>query len=91
MAENKRKRSQKRHTSRLMRFSEVKGKTVETVEIDDDATAIAIVFQDKTILSFDLDHGIMVFPELSDHKTGNWRKLKRWPAIHSSPSMVKWL
>lgn len=96
MAENKRKRSREGHTSRLTRFPEVKGKIVDVIEIDDDAAAISIVFQDKTLLSFDLDHGLTVYPELSQYKTGqrktgDWHTIKRWPAVRSSPSMVKWL
>ena len=90
MATSKGTRSRRQHTSRLLRFPEVKGKIVESVEIDDEVEMISIVFQDKTILSFDLDHGIMAFPELSDYKTGNWRPIKRWPAMHSSSSMAKW-
>lgn len=90
MAENKRKRSPKRHTRRILRFPEVNGKIIETVEIDDEVSAISIVFQDKTILSFDLDPILAVFPELSDHRSGDWRPIKRWPAMRSSPSMAKW-
>jgi hypothetical protein len=94
MAKNKTKRWRKRNKaavlSRLQRFPEVTGKTVETVEIDDDATAITIVFRDKTILSFDLDPILAVYPELSAHKRGEWKPIKRWPRVSSSPTMVKW-
>ena len=89
MADRKSTRSRKRHTS-LMRFLEVKGKTVEAVEIDPDLTAITILFQDKTVLSFDLDPMLVLFPELASLKTGNWRSIKRWPALRSKISMVKW-
>ena len=89
MAAFKRTRSRKRHTS-LVRFPEVKGKTVEAVEIDPDFTAITILFEDKTALSFDLDRMLVVFPELASLKTGNWRSLKKWPALRSKTSMVKW-
>jgi hypothetical protein len=85
LAENKPKRS-----SHLHQFSEVKGKTVEAVELDADATAIVILFQDNTALSFDLDPGLSVFPELRKRGKGDWRKIKRWSPIHSSPSVVKW-
>jgi hypothetical protein len=47
--------------------------------------AITILFQNKTALSFDLDPVLTVFPELSDWKTGNWKGIKRWRAIHSKP------
>lgn len=89
MADNKRTRSRKRHTS-LIRFSEVKGKTIEAVEIDPDLTAISILFQDKTALSFDLDPVLLVFPELGSLKTGNWRSRKRWPVMRSKPAMLRW-
>ena len=74
----------------MLRFPEVKGKTVEAVEIDPDFTAITILFEDKTALSFDLDPVLVVFPELANLKTGNWRSLKKWPALRSKTSMVKW-
>jgi hypothetical protein len=85
LAENKPKRY-----TRLHQFPEVKGKTVEAVEVDDDATAIVILFQDNTALSFDLDPGFSVFPELRKRGKGDWRKIKRWPEIQSAPTFVKW-
>jgi len=51
--------------------------------------AIAIVFNDKTVLSFDLEPMVVVFPELSDWKTGNWEGIKRWPSLRSKISMVE--
>ena len=89
MAALKRTRSPKRHT-RLLRFPEVQGKSVEAVEVDPDVTAITIHFQDKTALSFDLDPVLLVFPELGSLKTGNWRSRKKWPALRSKPTMVRW-
>jgi hypothetical protein len=90
MAAHKRNRSRKRHTRQFLRFPEVKGKTVEAVEVDPDLTAIVVLFQDKTALSFDLDPCLTVFPELSDWKTGNWRGIKRWRPLHSKLTMVSW-
>ena len=90
MADSKRTRPSKRQTSRIVRFPEVRGKIVQAVEVDDEVEVISILFDDKTILSFDLDRGLTVFPELSDYKTGNWKPIKRWPAVRSSESMVKW-
>jgi hypothetical protein len=63
---------------------------VESVEVDPDVQAVVILFTDRTALSFDLDPRLIVFPELSDWKTGNWRGIKRWPALNSKISMVKW-
>jgi len=90
MAVHKRNRSRKRRTSRFLYFREVKGKIVEQVEVDPDLQAITILFKDRTALSFDLDPCLTVFPELSDWKSGNWKGIKRWPALHSKISMVSW-
>ena len=89
MAAHKRTHWRKRRTS-FLRFPEVKGKIVESVEIDPAVRAITILFQDKTALSFDLEPSLTVLPELSDWKTGNWRGVKRWPAVHSKISIVSW-
>lgn len=77
-------------SSRMLHFPEVKGKTLEAVEVDPDVTAITVLFEDKTALSFDLDPVLLLFPELGSLKTGNWRSRKRWPAMRSRPSMVRW-
>jgi hypothetical protein len=89
MAENKRKRTRKELSS-YHRFPEVKGKTVELVEVDQDAQAILILFDDNTALGFEIDSSHVVFPELSDRKRGNWKPLKKWKPIHSTLTMVKW-
>jgi hypothetical protein len=90
LAALKGKRARKKSPRQLTYFREVKGKIVEHVEIDPDLNAITILFQDKTTLSFDLEPRLTVFPELSDWKTGNWRGIKRWRAMHSKISMVSW-
>ena len=90
MADSKRAHSRKRRRSNFTRFPEVKGKMVESVEVDPDGQAVVILFKDRTALSFDLDTRLTVFPELSDWKTGNWKGIKRWPALHSKTSLVKW-
>ncbi|HET9365130.1 MAG TPA: hypothetical protein VFP71_09005 [Candidatus Angelobacter sp.] len=89
MAGSKRTRSRKQRT-KFSYFPEVKGKTVESVEIDPDVQCLTILFSDKTALSFDLDPMLVVFPELASLKTGNWRCIKRWPALRSKISMVEW-
>jgi hypothetical protein len=89
MADRKTTRSRKRHT-RMLRFTEIQGKTLEAVEVDPDVTAITILFEDKTALSFDLDPMLLVFPELGSLKTGNWRSRKRWPVMRSKPAMLRW-
>jgi hypothetical protein len=90
MAALKTTHSRRKRKKGFTYFPEVKGKTIESVEIDGDAQAISILFQDKTALSFDLDPSLSIYPELSDWKTENWKGIKRWPSIHSKVSMVKW-
>jgi hypothetical protein len=92
MADSKGTRSRKRKKavrfSHLLKFPEVKGKTIDEVELDPEAQAIVILFQDNTALSFDLDPGLGVFPELSDRRDGS---LKRWKPLHTPSSILKWL
>jgi hypothetical protein len=90
MADQKRTRSRKRRSRDYLRFPEVKGKIVERVEIDPEADAVVIVFQDHTVLSFDIAPHVLVYPELSDWKSGNWKGIKRWPPVQSRGSIVKW-
>jgi hypothetical protein len=85
MATSKRTHSPKK---RSRRFAGVHGKIVERVEID--AEVIGIYFQDKTALTFDVESINIIYPELSDWRTGNSRSIKKWPEIRSKPSMVEW-
>lgn len=89
MANRKPTRSGNKRTS-YRRFPEVRGKVVSEIEIDPDAQAILILFEDKTALSFDLNSSHAVFPEFSKRYRGNWKPLKKWPPVHSPISMVKW-
>jgi hypothetical protein len=73
---------------RSRRFAGVRGKIVERVEID--AEVIGIYFQDKTALTFDVESINIIYPELSDWRTGNMRSIKKWPAVRSKPSMLSW-
>jgi len=83
MAEDKVTRSRKRRKSPA--FPEVKGKIVEAIEMapTDAGYAIGIMFQDRTYLCFDVEPFVMVIPELSDWKTGNWKEIKRWRPVQS--------
>jgi hypothetical protein len=91
MAKKKGTQPRRRRSKDFLHFPEVKGKIVEMVEVDPAAQAITILFQDKTLLSFDIDSRHYIFPELSDWKTGEWRGMKRWPVIKSSLTIVKWI
>jgi hypothetical protein len=48
------------------------------------------MFEDNTVLGFDIDSSHVVFPQLSDRRKGNWKSIKQWPPIYSPISMVKW-
>jgi hypothetical protein len=89
MAKSKVKSSRKQRSS-YHRFPEVRGKVVSLVEVDDNASAIIIMFEDNTVLGFDIDSSHVVFPQLSDRKKGNWKSIKQWRPIYSPISMVKW-
>ena len=89
MANRKGTHSRKKDTS-YRHFPEVKGKVVSQVEVDHNASAIIIMFEDNTVLGFDIDSSHVVFPQLSDRKKGNWKSIKKWRPIDSPISMVKW-
>jgi hypothetical protein len=84
MADRKSKSSRKRRT-RHPSFSEFKGKIVHDIEarVTDDGCAVGIMFDDRTYLSFDVETGVSILPELSDLKTGEYTPLKRWRPITS--------
>jgi hypothetical protein len=80
MANKKRTR---RNRAKQLPFAQFKGKTVSEIEArtTDDGCAIGIMFDDRTYLSFDIEMGVTIQPELSDFKTGEYRPLKRWQPI----------
>ena len=71
--------------SRLMEFPEVRGLTVEKVELsaDSDFPCISIRFQDNTDLTVVIDPWLTFRADYSRWKAGNQKVLKRWPAVHS--------
>ncbi len=79
----------RRRSTGFLTFPEVRGKTVQLIELDPDAQAVVILFSDSTALSFDVDSCHIVYPELSRRKTGNWTPIKKWRAVQSSLSMAK--
>jgi hypothetical protein len=69
--------------SRLTTFPEMKGRTVERIEVclSSDYHCVSIRFEDKTDFTVEIDTR-MVFQALhSDWKAGDMRVLKRWPAL----------
>ena len=84
MAEEQRNEYPKQDTRRV-RFEEVKGKTVERIEVNVDGGHynIDIHFTDKTGLILDVEPFVAVFPYLGDWKTGERKMLKEWKPIKS--------
>ena len=70
---------------RVLEFPQMKGRTVEKLELftSSDDHSIEIQFQDKTLLSFRLELGFTLNAEYLDSKTGDGRVIKRWPPIRS--------
>jgi hypothetical protein len=80
-----RKRTKKRPYQRVQKFPAAKGKIVAEVElsISPDYRIIEIVFQDKTSLTFNLESCLQVTPEIVSWKSGSYKPMKRWKAVHS--------
>jgi hypothetical protein len=74
----------------ILRFPQARGKTIELVELSasDEQYTIDIRFEDKTVLTFDLEPCVGVFPGLLDWKTGEYKLLKRWKPVYSRSSRV---
>jgi hypothetical protein len=68
------------------RLEEIAGKTVEYAEIftSGEYHSITVCFQDKTALHFVIDPGFTLDTTYDDRKTGDLRRLKRWPLIQSA-------
>ena len=68
------------------RMEEVKGKIVDYVEFftSSESHSIDICFQDKTTLHFNIDPSFLLETEYADWKTGNWRRIKRWPTLRAA-------
>jgi hypothetical protein len=73
---------------RVHKFPAAKGKIIAEVElsISTDYNIIEIVFQDKTSLNFELEPCVMVFPEIANWKSGEYKPVKRWRPIHGRSS-----
>ena len=69
------------------RFEEIKDKPVDFVEIftSGEYHSINVRFTDKTNLHFTIEPCFTLQTEFADLKTGNWRRIKRWPLIRSMP------
>jgi hypothetical protein len=75
----------KKPYQQVHKFPAAKGKIIAEVElaISPDYRIIEIVFQDKTSLTFNIEPCFQVVPELVNWKSGSYKPMKRWRAIHS--------
>lgn len=93
MAENKRKRSRKRRKvvplQDSLKFPQAEGRTVAEVRLRalSDEYSIAIEFQDRTSLYFNIEPCVSVAPEFGMvTEAGSWRRLKAWRPVQSPSS-----
>lgn len=65
----------------------MKGRTVEKIEFYSSGGyhTIGVNFQDKTMLSFDINPAFTVKALFENWETGDPRLLRRWPQIRSAP------
>jgi hypothetical protein len=72
---------QRRLPSECVRYTEMKGRTVERIEVwlSSDYHCVSIRFEDKTDFTVEMDTRMICHALHSDWKTGNMRVLKRWP------------
>lgn len=71
---------------KLVQFANMKGRTVEAIELDtsSDHHAVSVRFADQTELWLVLDTGFTVRAQHVDMKSGDSHLLKRWPEIRSA-------
>jgi hypothetical protein len=79
------KRTKTKPSQRVHKFPTAKGKIIADVElsVSPDYNVIEVVFEDKTSLSFNIEPCFQVTPELVSWKSGSYKPMKRWPAVHS--------
>jgi len=70
---------------RFHRFEEAQGKPLDYIEFftTGEYHSIDVCFQDKTTMHFVIEPGFTLETDYADWKTGNWRRIKRWPLIRS--------
>jgi hypothetical protein len=76
----------RRHSGRTFyKMEEFKGKTVDYLQVftSGEYHSISVRFQDKTSLDFIIDPRFTVDTDYTDWKTGDLRRIKRWPLILS--------
>lgn len=70
---------------KVLRFSQAKGKTVESIEFSTELGyhSISINFTDKTSLNCEIEARFLVEADYSDWKTGNQRVIRRWRPVQN--------
>lgn len=73
----------RRWLQRCVRYKEMKGRTVERIEIwfSPEYRCISVRFEDKTDFTVEITPRMAFRATHSDLKTGEMRVLKRWPVI----------
>ena len=70
---------------RFHRFEEAQGKPLDYIEFftAGEYHSIDVRFQDKTAMHFVIEPGFTLEADYADWKSGDWRRIKRWPLIRS--------
>jgi hypothetical protein len=71
---------------RFVRLGEVRGKTLAWIELYTarlDGHSITLRFQDRTELLLEIAPGFTIKAEYFSDRTGEYRSLRKWPAIRS--------
>lgn len=73
---------------RFHRFEEFHGKLIDYIEFFTAGGyhALDVRFQDNTSMHFVIEFGFLLQPEYCDWKTGEYRRLKKWPLIRGARS-----
>lgn len=75
---------------KYVEFSEVVGKRVKNVTLftSSDFHAIAVRFQDATVLSIELEPGFTARADYSDWTTGDRRLIRKWAPLTSETHSI---
>ncbi|HEX3154936.1 MAG TPA: hypothetical protein VHV32_09940 [Candidatus Angelobacter sp.] len=78
-----RRKRQRRAPTGCVQYTEMKGRTVERIDVclSSDYHCISVRFEDKTDFTVEIDTRLVLTALHSDWKAGNMRVLRRWPVI----------
>jgi hypothetical protein len=74
---------QRRASTGCVQYTEMKGRTVERIEVSlsSDYHCVSVRFENKTDFTVEIDTRLILTALHTDWKTGNMRILRRWPAV----------